>query len=473
VTTRPAALGLWTKVLYGVGAVAFGVKDNGFQAFLLLYYNQVLGLPESWVGLGIMVALMADALIDPIIGFASDHLHSRWGRRHPFLYASAVPVAVSYWMLWSPPAGLSQGSLFGYFLVVAVLVRFFVALNEIPSAALVPELTDDYDERTSILSHRFFFGWWGGLTMTVLAYAVFLQPDAEHPTGVLNPEGYGSYGLAAAITLFAATLISALGTHWTIPWLRRPPEKRGQGVSGAFTELRETLANRSFLALFCASMFSAMAGGLVGALGIYINTYFWELTATQISLLTLGYFVSAVLAVSTAPRLSVAIGKKRAAMTTSVAAVLIGPAPVALRLLGAFPANGSPALMPLLFAFGTVTVALLIMSGILTSSMVADIVEDSEVTTGRRSEGVFIAANSFVQKAVSGIGIFGSTLLLGAIGFPRAAQPGQVDPEVVHRLGLVYAPTIVVLYMIALAFLSTYGISRASHEENLRKLERG
>jgi Na+/melibiose symporter-like transporter len=104
--------------------------------------------------------------------------------------------------------------------------------------------------------------------------------------------------------------------------------------------------------------------------------------------------------------------------------------------------------------------------------MVADIVEESEVATGRRSEGVFVAANSFVQKAVSGIGIFGSSLLLGAIGFPRDAQPGLVAPEVIRLLGLVYAPTIVVLNLIALAFLSTYRISRASHEENLRRLNR-
>jgi Na+/melibiose symporter-like transporter len=472
VTARPR-LGLATKIFYGLGAVAFGVKDNGFQVFLLLYYNQVLGLPESWVGLGIMLALVSDALIDPVIGFASDHLHSRWGRRHPFLYASALPVAITYWLLWNPPAGLSHGALFAYFVVVAVLVRFFVALNEIPSASLVPELTDDYDERTSILSHRFFFGWWGGLAMTVLAYGVFLQPDAEHPTGVLNPEGYGRYGLVASLVLFAAILISALGTHWTIPHLRRPPVRRGHGVWGAFAELRETLSNRSFLALFCAGIFAAMAGGLVGALGIYINTFFWELTATQISLITLGYFLSAILAVAMAPRVARRLGKKQAAIATSLAAILIGPAPVGLRLLGVFPPNGSPRLLPLLFAFGMVTVAVIIMSGILTASMVADIVEDSEVVTGRRSEGVFVAANSFVQKAVSGIGIFGSSLLLGVIGFPRGAQPGQVGPEVIHRLGLVYAPTIVVLNLIALAFLSTYGISRASHEANLRRLERG
>jgi GPH family glycoside/pentoside/hexuronide:cation symporter len=304
----------------------------------------------------------------------------------------------------------------------------------------------------------------------VLAYAVFLQPDAEHPVGVLNPAGYGHYGLVASLIMFAAILVSALGTHAYIPYLKQPPVKRGVGLGGAFRELAETLSNRSFLALFCASIFGAMAAGLVAALAIYINTYFWELTSSQISVLVLGYFVSAVLAVAVAPGLSRRIGKKRAAILTSLAAILIGPTPVALRLLGAFPANGAPMLMPLLFAFGTVTIALMIMSGILTSSMVADIVEDSEVSTGRRSEGVFVAANSFVQKAVSGIGIFVSSLLLGAIGFPRGAKPGEVDPEVVERLGLVYAPAIVVLYLIALAFLSTYRISRATHEDNLRRL---
>src|SRR5262245_14627186 len=314
-TTRPR-LGLRTKILYGLGAIAFGVKDNGFSFFLLLYYNQVLGLPQSWVGFGIMLALVADAVFDPVVGYASDHLHSRWGRRHPFLYASAIPVAVAYWFLWNPPSGLSQEALFVYFLAVAVLVRLFVAVNEIPSASLVPELTDGYDERTSILSHRFFFGWWGGLAMTVLAFAVFLQPDAQHPVGVLNPAGYGTYGFVAAIIMLVSILVSALGTHAYIPSLKRPPAKRVAGIGGAFRELAETLSNRSFLALFCASIFAAVAAGLIGALAIYINTYFWELTSSQISVIVLGYFVSAILAVAIAPALSRSIGKKRAAIVT-------------------------------------------------------------------------------------------------------------------------------------------------------------
>src|SRR5574341_1599721 len=109
--THQHALPFRTKLFYGVGSVAFGVKDNGFGTFLLIYYNQVLGLAEDLVGLAIMLALVADAVLDPFIGWASDHLHSRWGRRHPFMYAAALPVAAMYYLLWTPPSGLSADQL--------------------------------------------------------------------------------------------------------------------------------------------------------------------------------------------------------------------------------------------------------------------------------------------------------------------------------------------------------------------------
>src|SRR5262249_32757997 len=105
-TFRAVPLPLLTprvKLLYGFGPVAYGVKDQGFAYLLLLYYNQVLGLPERWVGLGILAALVLDAFADPVVGYVSDNLHSSWGRRHPLMYASALPVAVSYFLLWTPP----------------------------------------------------------------------------------------------------------------------------------------------------------------------------------------------------------------------------------------------------------------------------------------------------------------------------------------------------------------------------------
>jgi Na+/melibiose symporter-like transporter len=115
-------------------------------------------------------------------------------------------------------------------------------------------------------------------------------------------------------------------------------------------------------------------------------------------------------------------------------------------------------------------VTLIIVAAILVSSMVADVVEDSELRTGRRSEGVFFAARSFVQKAVHGIGAFSATMILTAIEFPKGAAPGEVEPEIIRHLALVYVPSLMVVYLIALGFLTGYRISRETHAANLQKL---
>ncbi len=462
-----ARLSLSTKVYYGLGSVAFGVKDNGFSFLLLLFYNQVLGLPAQWVGAGIMIALILDAISDPIVGYVSDNLHSRWGRRHPFMYASAVPVAISYYVLWTPPAGLSQESLFVYFVVMAVLVRTFITFYEIPSTALVSELTEDYDERTTLLGFRFFFGWWGGLSMAALAYLVFFPQSAG---GVLNLDGYETYAMASAGTMLVAILVSALGTHRHIPSFKLPPKRRGIAMRQSLRELGETLSNRSFLVLFVSALFTAMSAGVSTSLNIYFYTYFWEFDSTELGLLQLPLFVSAAVALIVAPQLSIRMGKKRSGIVVAALAFIGAPLPIALRLVDWFPANGTDLLFRTLLIFNAIEVTLIIVASILISSMVADVVEDSELTTGRRSEGVFFAARSFAQKAVSGIGTFMATVILTTIGFPEDAQPGEVAPGVVRDLGLVYVPTLMVLYILALICLTGYRISRETHSENLRRL---
>ena len=89
-----------TKLAYGFGAVAYGVKNNGFDYFLLLFYSQVMGVDAPLVGLALLIALLFDAFSDPVVGYLSDNTHSRWGRRHPWMYASAIPVAICYYLLW-------------------------------------------------------------------------------------------------------------------------------------------------------------------------------------------------------------------------------------------------------------------------------------------------------------------------------------------------------------------------------------
>jgi glycoside/pentoside/hexuronide:cation symporter, GPH family len=459
-----------TKLFYGLGSIAYGVKDQGFSYLLLIYYNQVLGLPVQWVGFALLLALVFDAFLDPIVGNWSDRLHSRLGRRHPFMYAAALPVAASYIMLWDPPAGLSHGAMFAYLVVISIIVRIFITFYEIPSSALAPELTDNYHERTSFLAYRYFFGWAGGLTMATLAFGFFLVPDATHPTGTLNPVGYAHYGWAAGLLMLVTILISAVGTHRHIPDLKAPPPKRAFSLKVIGAEMLATLSHRSFLMVLIAGVFSSMAGGLTTSLTYYFTTYLWELTSQQLTILNLGYFLSALVAVPLAGGLSRSFGKKRAGIALWLSSTILYPLPFLLRLIDWFPENGSPALLPTLFCMSTIAVGFYIAAAILVASMIADVVEDSQLSTGRRSEGLFFAANSFIQKCVSGIGTFLSSLLLGLIAFPANAKPGQVDGAVLVHLVLAYVVSITLLYMIAILVLSTYRISRATHEANLKRL---
>ena len=459
---------LRTKLFYGLGSVAYGVKDNGFQTILLLFYNQVLHLPGILVGIALAVALMIDAFVDPIVGHFSDNLRTRWGRRHPLMYASALPVAVGYLLLWNPPHW-SVHALFVYLFVVAIFVRTLITFYEIPSSALAPELARDYDERTSLLGYRLFFAWYGGMTMFALAFLVFLTPDATHKVGQLNRTGYSHYGITAAIIMFLAIVISAAGTHKFIPRLRVPAERRGTLVE-YFREILSIMNNRAFLNLMCAGIFFYFATGLVFALNTYVLTYVWQLNNVQIFIISLSTFLAVLFGFVIALPVSKRFGKRDGGILMFVVGMAIAIVPLTLRLFGLFLPNGSPALVPTLFAFNVIGSSLTIGAGIPLIAMLADVVEDSELKTGKRSEGVFFAGASFMQKTASGLGLLGSGAILSLAQFPTNAVPGKVDPAIVQSFAGIYLATILVLYSIAATIQRRFPITRESHQENLRKL---
>jgi GPH family glycoside/pentoside/hexuronide:cation symporter len=466
----PAAkAGFRTRFLYGFGSIAFGVKDNGFQTILLIFYNQVVGLPAAMVGLAIMFALVSDAIMDPIIGQWSDNFHSRWGRRHPFMYASALPLGLSYLLLWNPPHA-SQGVQFAYLVIVAIVVRTFISVYEAPSGALGPELTTDYAERTSLVGYRVFFGWFGGLGMYFLAFTVLFKPDATHKIGQLNPVGYAHYGMVACVVMIVSILVSAIGTHGRIKTFTAPP-RRKVSFGLLLRETAQTLKHRSFLMILASTLFSYTATGVAFSMNLYFYTYVWRLSAAQISIFAVVSLVAAAIAVALASALS-----KRDKRTATIAMFVFGlcvtNAPLALRLLGLFASNGSPWLFPLLVSFTLIGLGPMIAASILALSMIADVVEDSQLRTGRRSEGLFFAAGSFTQKAVSGLGIFVSGSILSIVHFPADAGRGgvSVDPAIIRNLVLVYLPTVVLLYLIAAAWLLGYRITKQSHEANLQRL---
>src|SRR5258708_36247258 len=133
-TSDRPPLTLWNNILYGIGSIAFGVHLVVLTSTLLLFYNQVVGLPAAWVGATMAVTLIFDAICDPLIGEWSDHTRSRWGRRHPFMYASAIPAAVAFSFLFDPPLGWSQPHPLLYLSVMLMTVRVLPPFYEIPSS---------------------------------------------------------------------------------------------------------------------------------------------------------------------------------------------------------------------------------------------------------------------------------------------------------------------------------------------------
>jgi GPH family glycoside/pentoside/hexuronide:cation symporter len=457
------------KFFLAVGSIGWGVKDAGITGLLLLFYSQVVGVPAQLVGLAIGGALVFDAVIDPVIGIVSDNSTSRWGRRLPFMYAAGVPVGVIYFFLWQPPHWSPFGQ-FIYLFALAILVRGFIAMFEIPSAALVPELTSDYTERTAFLNWRWFMGVIGAAFIGFVSLRFLLVPDRLHPVGQLNPAGYPRYALLAAVIMTLSILISCLGLHRYIPhFVKTVP--RYASVSQFALEIWQTLTLKSFRILVVSGLFSSAAAGLNGALAGVLLTYFWKLDNKQIALFSVAGLIGALLAFIMFVPLAKLVEKKIGAIAASVIAIVAGTGPYVLALLGWTPnIAANPSVLYLLLGLFVILAAIGITAAVLVGSMMADIVEYGAIQTGRRTEGTFFAATSLINKASSGIGVFLGGQIQSFAGLKAHLLPSAVGPAVMHQLFLAYVPILILMHVGAIVFFSRYRITRQEHEENVRRL---
>ena len=462
--TPAVALPRSLKVMHGLGSVAYGVKDNGFSVFLLIFYNQVLGFDAGVVGTVIMAALIFDAFADPIIGELSDRTQSKWGRRLPWLYTAAIPLGIIWLLLWHPPEMGQTGTIIWLF-CTAVLARSLVAMCEVPSIALVPELTADYDERTRLMRYRFLFGWAGGLLMLIFAYGIFFTGEK----GVSDPAGYDAYSVWGALMMTGAVLISALGQHRHVA-KQSPPAPRGVGLGHAFAEAKVTLSNRAFLWLVSAAVFGLINQGLTFALTNYQLGFLWQLQQMEMLYYALILFATVIVAFIIVPPLSARLGKKNAAIFLALISMTFTAGLYGSWLLDLVPGAPNDPSILFMFALVAMTNSAAVGMMMLTSSMMADVVEASQQETGRRSEGLFFAGYFFMQKCAVGIGTFAAGMILTFADFPQNAVPGRVDVTVLDGLALYYMGTVLVLGIIGVLVLRHFPISRESHNERLRVL---
>ncbi len=460
-------LPVWLKVTHGLGSIAYGVKDNGFSTFLLLFYNQVIGLDAGIVGFAIMVALIADAFVDPVIGELTDRTRSRWGRRLPWLYFAPIPLAVAWMLLWSPPSEMSDAMTIGWLIGFAIIVRSLVSMCEVPSVAIVPELSSDYDERTVVMRYRYLFGWGGGLLILWLAYAIFFNGEL----GLVDPAGYFPYALTGALLMAGAVLLSAAGQHSRIAVSNLDQPKPAAKLSHVLRDMRDTLSNRAFLWLTFAALFAFINQGITFSMTNYLLGFFWQLTGAEMSLYVFLLFGTMIAAFLLVAPLSAKMGKKGGAILAGAIALLVNSGMYLMWIQDVFPGlPGKPsvaAFFGMVFVGNTFSIILMILS----SSMMADVVEASQGETGRRSEGLFFAGYFFMQKCATGVGIFLAGQILSFAAFPAAAKPGEVGDAVLTSLASGYALAILVIGTIGLIVMRKFPISRADHEARLALLD--
>ena len=271
-----------TKIFQGLGGLPGGAKDMAVNTFLLLFYNQILGVPATAASVALAIALVVDAISDPMVGAYSDQFRSRLGRRHPFMYAAAIPMGILGYLLFSPPAGASEAFLIGWLLVVTVLLHLSFTFFVVPWNALAAEYSDDYVERTSIISYRYLVGSIGGPIFAFSVWSLVFPASEAFPAGQLNPQAYGTFAVVVGLAMGCFSIITTHLTKRDIPYLLQPNEATQARPGQLLKRVLLSLENRNFRVILVAYLIFAGIAGVGGVFDAFMTTFFWEFAGEDI-----------------------------------------------------------------------------------------------------------------------------------------------------------------------------------------------
>ncbi|MFC1750908.1 MFS transporter [Pseudomonadota bacterium] len=465
---RKGKLSFRTKLSQGIGSIPDVIKNWVFNTFALLFYNQVLGVDAFLVSIALAIALLFDAVTDPLVGSFSDNMQTRWGRRHPLMLIASFPLGLAIYAVFVPPEGLGDMQLFSWLLVTTIITRGLMTLYFVPWAAIAPELSDDYHERTSIMAYRYAMGWTISMITPMYIFGFVMVDsvvDGTTLTGQLNPASYPQMAMTCGLIVSVGAILTTLLTWREIPYLRQHvgnmPAFSLRKIYGDFTR---AFQNRQFRLLFISSLLAAAITGTTTNISIYMLTFFWELEAADMVWLPLGA-AGALVAFPLVAFAQRRWDKKHILITCYAVMIADSALMINLRFLDVLPENGDAMLLVILVGQCMVFVTTLLVSGILGNSLSMDVLDDHELRTGHRQEGMFNAAHSFSTKAMSGIGILMGGLIISLIGFPVGVAPSDVPAQAITNLGIVMGIFVPLLHIFPVLILARYNITQKRHAE--------
>ena len=458
-----------TMVSFGTGQVSEAVKNAGFNVFLLFYYNQVIGVSATATSIALAIALVFDAFTDPLAGSISDKHSGSWGRRHPFIFLSAFPLAVTFFFLFNPPDSLNEFGLVIWLTVFAILVRASMTFYHVPHLALGAELAEDYDQRSTLYAFSTFFGYMGGVVFVPISYRVFFPTTEEFNPALLNNEAYFSWSIFAGILMVLAILICVFGTWREIPRLKEKVSNPSSNfeLNALRRELFDAFSNVSFRTIFFGMILCMFIISVEAVLSPFMGFHFFEMTTEQLSFFSIGQLLGLMFSVLFVPLVTTRFDKKPTLISCALLVVLLVNVPIVLRLFDFewFPQPGSNSLLVILVINSGITTMLAIALFATVNSMFADIADEHELETGERREGIIFSARSFANKFTASAGLVFGGVLLDYIDFPRRAVTGEVSEDIVWQLGFIAGPATSIFTILGVLLFFRYKIDRARHRE--------
>ena len=467
-----------TRFAFGAGAMPETLKNSAWDMFVLFYFTQVLGLSGTLAGLAIGIALVVDAVIDPSIGSYSDGMRTgRFGRRQTLMAFAVVPFAISFSLLFSPPAGLSETALFAWLVIFAIICRSAISLFTIPFYALGVELSRNRLERPVLAGFKQISTAIGRIGMPFFAFTFFFAATPAFPNGQLNPAAYPKLGISLSIVAAVLMVFCIYGTN-----RRSKDNERGAAARTQQKPFDLVTTFKQIIDAFrCTpnvrwqmglAVFMFISLGIVNVYTLHLTTYYWRLTPEDIRNVSIALSPGGLIAAFTARYYVPLFDKKKLMMSCIFIYGVVVLVPVLAPLTPFFPRPGDALQVPLLIGFKFVA-GLAYGAFMITSSTAAsDVADELELNAGAPRQALMSSFTFFALGAASALVNIAAGIFLDLIAFPAGAAVNAVPHDMVAKLAIFAAVVIGVAVTTVIFFISRLSISRERQDEINAALER-
>lgn len=445
------------KFIYGLGNLSNGVILQALTTYLVFFGTSILGVSGTVIGLMVSVSVIWDAISDPLIGHLSDYTtNKRFGRRHLYMIVGTLGLAFFNALLWSIQSQWSNLSKTILIFVMVILVKTFMTVFVTPYNALGGELSTDYHERTSIQAYRTVFFIMGLAFTTVAGMFLYFKPTVDYPKGQLNPQAYQSLGISISVIILVSSLLAVFGTLKYIPQLPKAvKEKQARGLAALIQEFKSIFANKNYLCVSGAYLSGNISTAILGAIGLHVFTYTFGMTNIGIGVIFGTIFACSMLSQGFWLWITKLYDKKDGALLAVGIAMLGSIIFLVLVLNKEIVVNQYLWLLCYAIPVGTGFGGLVT----LPFSMIADTVDEEEVATGHRSEGLYYGGLTFSYKMSQSVAIVLVGIILDVARFDAAATVQEEMTVIV--LGLVVAIGAILALLGSAFFYLKYDLTKA------------